>query len=980
MSYAQTIAMAQDLLADGRAEDVVRMVTPLLNTGDHESAADQAMLRAVLARVHGVHTGDVERALHLLAPFESASARTRLAPPTRAAVTLWLGWAHARRDETFDEEARALNLLDSAQQLFQDAHDVRGRCWTHLGQAQAYFTIDEYQLMRDALAEADALFHKIRDVQAERWLHDLSIAALRFNGHYAEAQSHIDALDTLGRRFNHRQVQGRAAAYQAALDLDRGRPPDRIIDTAARAETLLRRAAAGIGYPLLAAYHAHISALVCRGDWEKAHALIQRALNDVSDHPVARAHLQTLQTRLALRRNQLEPATAIMESLFEHAHRLPHGLQRSHVALLRGELLARTERFDEAQQWMERAYRNARETGHRGNQLRALLTLADLALNRDDLASADAYLSQTDAYDAYFRVLPFAARRFLVLGRRARTAQDAFTARSYLTQAHAAYSLMGDVHRTAEVQLLLFALLPSSTEKRTLLQAATETLDRLGLKATPPEPELSQAPSPAQKESAASKALPIGTMLAHAAASSVQVVAEAWTQAVQDLLPSSWVGIFQKDSEGAWSVLHEHGTAPDPAPAPALSIPPQREDSLLWLPLHPRLRPTICMGVALADAALPDGTEDAHCRLQPWLPVAQLAFERALLRHAEDRRRAPSAAASSFAERFVHQSASMQHLAERTRRIQSSHNPVLITGERGVGKSTLAATIHRDSERSDGPWQTMNCASVPPDPMDARLFGRVTGEGLRTGLVQNADGGTLFLREVGALPLSIQEKLLQVLTTGEVFPNGAETPLTVDVRVLASATDDLSELVHNGAFRKDLYYRLRVISLHIPPLRERREDIPLLVRHFLHTLRPAGTPVPTVTPRAMETLLHYDWPGNVRQLQNEIERILPLVSSEPAPTVRMNVLSDTLCEDSNPPSPDVQGIEAVLQPNCDLSDVLAQTEKSVIERVLAECNGQITASARMLGLTRQGLYKKMKRLDIDAAPFQSADPALAGSA
>ena len=497
MNYAQTIAMAQDLLADGRAEDVVRMITPLIDA-DEDPAADQAMLRAALARVHGVHTGDVDRALNLLSPFESAETRTRLTKSARAAVTLWLGWAHARRDETFDEEARALNLLDSAQQLFQATHDVRGRCWAHLGQAQAYFTIDEYQLMRDALAEAEALLQKAHDLQAERWLHDLSIAALRFNGCYDEAQTHIDALDALGRQFDNRQVQGRAAAYQAALRLDLGRSPDQIIDTAERAETLLRRSVAGIGYPLLAAYHAHISALVCRGDWNDAETLIQRALKDVSDHPVARAHLQTLRARLALRRDQLEAATEIMESLFERAHRLPHGLQRSHVALLRGEILARTERFNEAQQWMERAYRNARETGHRGNQLRAVLTLADLALDRGDLDAADTHLATADAYDDYFRVLPFAARRFRILGRRAQSAEAPRDARSYLNQALSAYSLMGDVYRTAQMQLHLAdpALNGPADQARALLEEAIATFERLGT-----EPERIEATRRLKKRS-----------------------------------------------------------------------------------------------------------------------------------------------------------------------------------------------------------------------------------------------------------------------------------------------------------------------------------------------------------------------------------------------------------------------------------------------------------------------------------------------
>jgi DNA-binding NtrC family response regulator len=202
----------------------------------------------------------------------------------------------------------------------------------------------------------------------------------------------------------------------------------------------------------------------------------------------------------------------------------------------------------------------------------------------------------------------------------------------------------------------------------------------------------------------------------------------------------------------------------------------------------------------------------------------------------------------------------------------------------------------------------------------------------------------------------------------------------VDVRILATSSQDLEPLVHTGAFREDLYYRLNVISLHVPPLRERREDIPPLARHFARMFSPAGVPVATITKEAMDGLLRYDWPGNVRQLRNEIERAVALVSSEPAPTITLEALSTPITDAPASAHPASDAPEDILHPDCNLDDVLARTEKSIIERVLAEYDGQVTASARELGLTRQGLYKKMKRLDIDAAAFHPETSVASASA
>jgi DNA-binding NtrC family response regulator len=376
---------------------------------------------------------------------------------------------------------------------------------------------------------------------------------------------------------------------------------------------------------------------------------------------------------------------------------------------------------------------------------------------------------------------------------------------------------------------------------------------------------------------------------------------------------------------------------------------------------------------------------DALRRIEPWLPVLGLAIE-----HAEQHRTASRLSALQDptgipVDGFVAESPAMQAVAQQLRRIQSSHSPVLVTGERGAGMQRVAEAVHATSERAGEPCTIVRCSSMQRDPLDAQLFGDARGDAFTPGAFQSADGGTVILQDVDALPEAVQDRLIDAIETGDVVPNGAGAPTPVDVRVVATSSANLRTAIREGRFREDLYLHLNVIPIRVPPLRDRREDIPLLVRHYVDALRPDGTPPVSVTSQALSVLLRYDWPGNVRQLRNEIERALLLVHAEPAPLIDEALLSSTLREavdsdDTLPPestgtaasvrSGGAPQPDAVLQPDTSLNDVLAATEAAVIERALAACDGQITASADVLGLTRQGLYKKMKRLNIDAAAFQ----------
>jgi DNA-binding NtrC family response regulator/tetratricopeptide (TPR) repeat protein len=680
----------------------------------------QILLRGLMARVEVAHRDRPERAFELTPSTDEVDDSCTC---VRAEVALWRGWGHARRSETVDEATRALHLLKESQELFASICDPLGRAWALLGRAQAYATLEEYGLMRRVLDDASALLNRLQDTQAERWLHELSIPALRIADRYEQAERHVVALRSVAEEWDDRRVRGHATAHAALLQYASEAAPSDIIDTAETAASLLRQRDGSTATSLLRAVRAHVGALSRQAAWGDAFGLLDDAAASLPNNSSVEKSLQTLRAQVALRRGNAEHALSMLDDVFERRLSLTPNLQRSRIALLYGKTFAAQGRPDEAETWLRRAHRTARETGHRANEQRAREGLTDLF---------------TD-----------------------------------------------------------------------------------------------------------------------------------WAETTRTTV-------------------------------------------------HP------------ADAV----------------------------------------------EGFVAESREMQAVADTVRQIQPSHSPVLITGEGGAGKRLVARTIHATSVRSDGPVKQVSCDPTQAgESLEAQLFG-TTGDGMfQSGAVRAAHGGTLIIEDIDALPSSLQSSLLRLLDTGAVAGGHDADAEPVDVRIIATTTADLDARVQEGRFRQALRNRLRVISLHVPPLRERRPDISLLARHFLDQLRPADSALVSITQPAMEALLRYNWPGNVRQLHNEIERALVHVQSEPAPTIDLDILNDIIVEgakQTRSAQTREEALDAILEPDQTLSDVLSRTEKAVIERVLRACDGQVTASADVLGLTRQGLYKKMKRLDIDASTFQSA--------
>jgi DNA-binding NtrC family response regulator len=321
--------------------------------------------------------------------------------------------------------------------------------------------------------------------------------------------------------------------------------------------------------------------------------------------------------------------------------------------------------------------------------------------------------------------------------------------------------------------------------------------------------------------------------------------------------------------------------------------------------------------------------------------AVERCFERSGLRRENFVLRREVEERSPTIDGMVGQSATVLAVCERLKRIAPTPATILLTGESGTGKEVAARALHRMSPRANGPFVPVNCAAISAELIESELFGHVKGaytgaQHSREGLFYYARGGTLFLDEISELPLAAQAKLLRALEERRIRPVGSEQEIAVDVRVIAATNRDLKGEVAAQRFRQDLYYRLQVLELTLPPLRERAEDIPLLVEHFMAQLTPnLGVPPLALDPRTVARLSDYDWPGNVRELRNLVERSLILGWFDIGP------------------EPDV-GIPAA--PASD--ETLAAVEKRHILAVLAACDGNKSEAGRRLGISRKTMDRK----------------------
>ncbi|TVS19828.1 MAG: sigma-54-dependent Fis family transcriptional regulator [Planctomycetaceae bacterium] len=308
-------------------------------------------------------------------------------------------------------------------------------------------------------------------------------------------------------------------------------------------------------------------------------------------------------------------------------------------------------------------------------------------------------------------------------------------------------------------------------------------------------------------------------------------------------------------------------------------------------------------------------------------------------------------------EGLIFQSLAMRRMLETVAVVAPSNVPVLITGESGTGKELIAELIHRWSPRAAGPLVAANCASLPETLIESELFGHSKGaftgaSETRQGVFRAADGGSLFLDEIGEMPLALQPKLLRALETGQISPVGSDRTIEVDVRLIAATNRDLETEVAEGRFRDDLYYRINVVEVRQLPLRDRREDIPLLARRFASEF--AGGPV-RLSPQAMNCLLVAPWPGNVRELRNAIQRACLLCRG------------DIILPEHLPPKI-AQAVQHGEAADGQPVGRLSQVERATILATLQECGGNRTHAAKKLGISRRALIYKLQAIEAEVPP------------
>ncbi len=313
-------------------------------------------------------------------------------------------------------------------------------------------------------------------------------------------------------------------------------------------------------------------------------------------------------------------------------------------------------------------------------------------------------------------------------------------------------------------------------------------------------------------------------------------------------------------------------------------------------------------------------------------------------------------------ENLIGSSPIMTQVCDMIQKVAPTAATVLINGESGTGKEVIAKTIHRNSPRASKPWVAVNCAALPENLLESEMFGHVKGSFTgayadKLGLFEVANGGTLFLDEISSMPLLLQGKLLRVLQEREIRRVGGTKDIPVDVRVIAASNTNLEQAVVKGTFRSDLYYRFAVITIDIPPLRERKDDIIPLAKHFIRLETPDGSPIPVLEPETAKALMAYDWPGNVRELENAIKHALTFMSES------------CLTPDLLPPKilHHAQAAEAASSSNADsatsgnasLKSFLKQKEKEYIEHILVAAGGDKAKAADALKVNLSTLYRKL---------------------
>lgn len=742
--------------------------------------------------------------------------------------------------------------------------------------------------------------------------------------------------------------------------------------------------------------------LVLIGEWKKAEEMIRRALEiGERENYVHVAGIYDSLAELKLLSGDLEAAEQLLHKAVEFAeiHKRPWYTAQAMRNLGRCYL---------AQGKLKRAIEKARATidysveiGNQHYAKMAGLVLAEAHLEQDDTEECENALLAIEESDpsADFFVLGNIQR---IRGLAAIADGDIEMAVHHFSRALTIFEAGEDIYHTGLMHLLLGANLEERNAARAKrhLTSAAEVSKKLGL-----ESQLKVIKKELARVETHIFSKPSAQTRSNSVVSQLLTVRLAEATASRELLFRELVAVLQQESNAKKVVIAQlndqkrlypfitHGYSPQESNELVTKLAQAqnagdekgfaRGKDIAVFNLRGSAAPT---GVLIINPASGACLND-ESSLAPLLSVVELGLDVIALREkdktAPSERESSPYASTSVMPGFIHSSPAMSALVEEIHKIRSSDVTVLVTGESGTGKELVSRAIHTLSNRKDKIFVPFNCTAVPKELAEGHLFGYKKGAFTGAvndspGTIRTADGGTLFLDEVGDLPLDVQPKLLRFLQEGEIQPLGDKHPIKVDVRIIAATNMPLEEKVADGTFREDLYYRLNVIRLRVPPLRERRAEIPPIVNYYVdHYSSRFGKQNVTVTPQAVDMLMVSNWEGNVRQLCNEIQRIV--ARAESGDVITPDHLSPELKRSAKPLTPSdmdtnirpIATYDSTFSPFANipaggtLESAVSELEMQLIKSALQRHRWNISRVAGELGLTRRGLYLKLARYGIE---------------
>jgi hydrogenase-4 transcriptional activator len=964
------MARAAGFMERGRAAAAAELLGPLLETSLKKE--DELAVRATLAEAH-LMMGDLAQANTVLGRAPD-TMRDTIAPVLLS--TLWR--LHGRVAYSRGEQSRAIALHGRALKQAEIAHDSRAIGRARYELALCYTKVADTTIVREHIAEAAAALHAAADRRHLALVHSLSGMMLAQSGRYDEANAALRLAERQAAALNADDVLAVVCVNQANVSLIRHRY-DQALALAERAASLQEGLGQGHGLAVALATLGQICVRI--GNLQRAESVLHRALevrSSVQFHETTGAVNDTL-AQMSLMRGDYEHAAEYLQRAAEAYG--AYGRQTSRwyewsVRVISARLAIRRDAPDAALAIADEIARSPAAPPAEALQGELIAIEALLAAQRLD--EAEHRLAQVESrLDP--RSTPGAWGEFLRLRGELRARQSRTTEAYHdIAQSSSVFELVGERYQAAVSQLALGRLAARAGARSTAdrhFQQAAQVFQTLGamrdLEAAREAMSAEQTVgtgeyvgSPADADDALVRRLVDAAILP-------ELLARELAAALLEAVSADVAVVFVELPGGDTRIIAHAGAEIDAARTVArLGIQGGAYGSGSLAVETIGREPDGPRAVAVASTR-PLG---AHLlrRVRMMAAVARQGFD---LCGARER---PTQALDASTERplepllpgFVCASAAMHRVVDQIQRLQGNDLTVLVTGESGTGKELIARAIHVGSPRSTAVFLPYNCTTTTRELADSQLFGHRRGAFTgavsdQPGLIRTAAGGTLFLDEVGDLPLDVQPKLLRFLEHGEIMPVGETRPQRVDVRVIAATNADLEQRVAEGKFREDLYYRLSVIRIHVPPLRQRREEIPHLSTFFLREASERlGKPDVQLSSQVLDLFSQYWWPGNVRQLRNEIQRAVAM--APPGGTVGPEHLSPDLTAEPTPaPNSGQAPTKVALRGGQTLASVVDDIERDLIRDTLARHRGNISETARSLGLTRRGLYLKLRRLGLE---------------